>query len=592
MVVDIFPAIDIPVVAVVWNYPGLSRRGHGAPRGAASASAPSRRRSTASSASSRSRSPASACSRSTSSRARTSAPRSPRSRRCRRTILRIAPPGMQPPSVIQFNASNVPVAQMTRLERQTLPEQKIFDYGLNFIRVRLFTIPGLSTPAPFGGKQRQIIVDIDPQRAGGQGAVAERRGHRAARRRTSSCPAGTARIGETRVQRACSTRARRRSSEFSQHPDQGRGRPAGAARRRGARSPTASPSRTTSCASTASAPTYLAILKHADASTLAVVDATRDALPAIKAAAPDGLELKLDFDQSLFVRGAIKGVLREAVVSSLLVSLMILAFLGSWRSAWSSSAPRSRSRSSPRSSGSSSTGQTHQHHDARRAGAGHRHAGRRRHRRGREHPPQPRRWASRSRWRSSTARSQIAVPAIVATLAICIVFFPVVLLAGPARFLFTPLALAVVFAMLASYVLSRTLVPTLARMLMRGEHHERSRRRPPTRARGAASRSASTSGAIARSSASRTATGGALGALAPPRLHACVVAAGRAAPPPRCRSVVGTDFFPTVDAGLMKLHFRAPAGTRIEETEQLVAQVEAAHPRDRSRRTSSRPSTT
>ena len=185
MVVDIFPAIDIPVVAVVWNYPGLSAQDMerrvvliserafsttvngieriesqsipgigmlkiyfqpGADIGAAIAQIVA----------------------------------------LTTSILRIAPPGMTPPNVIQFNASNVPVAQLT-ISSETLPEQQIFDYGLNFIRVKLFTIPGLSTPAPFGGKQRQINVDIDPQAAGRQGALALRRGQRAATARTSSC---------------------------------------------------------------------------------------------------------------------------------------------------------------------------------------------------------------------------------------------------------------------------------------------------------------------------------------------------------------------------------------------------------------------
>ena len=140
--------------------------------------------------------------------------------------------------------------------------------------------------------------------------------------------------------------------------------------------------------------TYLAILKHAEASTLAVVDAVTEALPDIKAAAPEGLELKIDFDQSLFVRGAIWSVLREALISSLLVSLMIGAFLGSWRSMVivCTSIPLAIFAAHHRAQ---ALRPHHQHHDPGRAGAGHRHAGRRRHRRGREHPPQPRAWASR-----------------------------------------------------------------------------------------------------------------------------------------------------------------------------------------------------
>src|SRR5437763_1905045 len=210
--------------------------------------------------------------------------------------------------------------------------------------------------------------------------------------------------------------------------------------------------------------TYLAILKHADASTLAVIEATRRAIPAIQAVAPEGLDLKIDFDQSLFVRAAISGVVREAILASVLVSLMIFAFLGSWRSVVIVST------SIPLAIFSAFLGLKFANQTINIMTLGglalaigmlvddatvaieniHR---------------------NRALGKPLTVAvldgaQQVAVPAIVATLAICIVFFPVALLQGPAKYLFTPLALAVVLAMLASYVLSRKLVPLLATLVM------------------------------------------------------------------------------------------------------------------------------
>ena len=193
------------------------------------------------------------------------------------TILRIAPPGMTPPTIIQFNASNVPVAQLT-ISSETLPEQQIFDYGLNFIRVQLFTIPGLSTPAPFGGKQRQINVDIDPRAARRQGALPLRRGATRSTARTSSCrpgPPASATASTTSLMNSSPDEV----AEFANIPvkivD-------GAPVLLGdvARVSDAFADQTNIVRVNGRRATYLAILKHADASTLAVVDAVRDALPA------------------------------------------------------------------------------------------------------------------------------------------------------------------------------------------------------------------------------------------------------------------------------------------------------------------------
>ena len=321
--------------------------------------------------------------------------------------------------------------------------------------------------------------------------------------------------------------------------------------------------------------TYLAILKHVDASTLAVVEATREALPLIKETAPEGLELKIDFDQSVFVREAIDGVLREAILASILVSVTILIFLGSWRSMVIVII------SIPLSILTSIIGLKLTGHTINLMTLGglalaigmlvddatveveniHR---------------------NRTLNKPLTVAildgaRQVAVPAIVATLSICVVFFPVVLLWGPARFLFTPLALAVVIAMLASYLLSRTLVPTLARMLMASEHKRDSRRD---------SELGSSLGWVGTSSQKmksfrdnvfnrfREAYGRILETVMENPGFAIVSAGVLVLISLGLLYTVGTDFFPSVDPGLMKLHFRAPMGTRIEQTEEIVAQVE------------------
>jgi multidrug efflux pump subunit AcrB len=562
MIVDIFPSIDIPVVIVVWNYPGLppedmerrvvliterafSTTVNGIER-IESQSIPSvgllkvyfQRGTDIGGAIAQ---VSSVCS----------------------TLLRILPPGMQPPSVIQFNASNVPVAQVT-LSSDTLTEEKIFDYGLQFIRVRLFTIPGLSSPAPFGGKSRQINVDIDPRALTAKG-LSPNDVVNALQASNVILPAGTARIGE-REYSVLLNASPPNVEQFSAMPVKVvAGRPV----RLGDLGVISDgfADQTNIVRVNGKRATYLAILKHADASTLTVVDATRDALPKIRAVAPPGLNLKIDFDQSVFVRGAITGVLWEAVLSSVLVSLMIAVFLGSWRSMVivCTSIPLAIFTSII---GLNLTGHTlnimtlgglalaigmlvddatveveNIHRN--------RHLGR------------PLTVAI------LTGAQQIAVPAIVATLAICIVFFPVVLLVGPARYLFVPLALAVVLAMLASYLLSRTLVPTLARLLMAGEHEGAPRPGFSTLVR------RFNDGRDRAFSRFQEAYGRVLSVLLANRgfslwTTALVVAISLA-----LVSIVGTDFFPSVDTGLMKLHFRAPVGTRIETTEGLVSRAEA-----------------
>ena len=230
--------------------------------------------------------------------------------------------------MIQFNASNVPVVQVT-LSSKTVPEQQIFDYGLNFLRVRLFTIPGLSIPAPFGGKQRQIIVDVDPTRLSAQGLVADGRRQRPADHERDHA-------GRRRAHRPREYNVQLNSSP--QLVEQFQTLPVGV--REGipvllgdvAKVSDSYAAQTNIVRINGQRASYLAILKNSDASTLAVVDAVRDLLPELQASrAARASNSKIDFDQSVFVRGAVENVVHEAIISSILVSLMILVFLGSWR---------------------------------------------------------------------------------------------------------------------------------------------------------------------------------------------------------------------------------------------------------------------
>jgi multidrug efflux pump subunit AcrB len=567
MIVDIFPAIDIPVVAVVWSYPGLSaeemeRKVVIISERAFSTSVNGIERIESQSTPGIGMlkvyfQPGTDIGAAIAQLSATSG-----------TILRITPPGMTAPTILQFNASNVPVAQIT-LQSRTLPEQKIFDYALNFIRIRLFTIPGLGTPAPYGGKSRQVTMDLDPKALAAKG-LSPFDVLSALSSQNLVLPAGTARMGNREY--AVETNSTPDSiAAFQRMPIKVvGGRPVLLGDVASVYDGFAD--QTNIVRVNGSRATYLAILKHADASTLAVVDAAKEMIPDIQAAAPRGLDVKLDFDQSTFVRAAIKGVVLEAAIASLLVSLMILVFLGSWRGMVivCTSIPIAILVGiiGLKLTGDSinimtlgglalavgmlvddATVAIENIHRNQAMGK----------------PVTP---------AILDGSDQIAVPAIVATLSICIVFFPVVLLTGPAKFLFTPLALAVVLAMLASYVLSRTLVPALCRMLLPGEHHgpppadgkhhpldKLLHRFNPARDRIMDRFNARYERALAWSLRHRRFVLGLAGSLLAASL-ALVFA-------------VGTDFFPAVDVGLMKLHYRGPSGTRIEETESQIARLEA-----------------
>jgi multidrug efflux pump subunit AcrB len=555
MIVDIFPVIDIPVVLVAWNYNGLTTEDM--ERRVVFIS--ERAYSTTVNGISRIESqsiPSIGLLRVYFQPGTDIGSAIAQISSVNNSILRNAPPGMQPPAVIQFNASNVPVVQMT-LSSKSLTEQQIYDYSLNFIRVKLFTIPGLSTPGPFGGKSRQINVDIDPARLQAKGfsptdVVA------ALQASNVIVPAGVARMGdrEYNVQLNSSPSAVERFNDL----------PIGAFNNAVvtlgdvARVSDSFATQTNIVHVNGKRAVYLAILKHADASTLAVVDSTREALPAIQAAAPAGLELKLDFDQSVFVRAAVENVIREAVISSILVSALILVFLGSWRSTVivSTSIPLSIF------AGIMALFLTGNTINLMTLGGLalaigllvdnatvtieniHR---------------------NQSLGKPLTVAildgvTEVIQPLTVATLAICIVFFPVVLLFGVARYLFIPLAATVVFCMLASYFLSFSVVPSFARYLLASEpvHHG-----PP---RGFFALFDRGFGRV------RDGYGRMLEGTLRNRLFVLICAGALLVVSGGLTAVIGLDFFPSADVGLIKLHFRAPAGTRLERTEELVLQVE------------------
>ena len=565
MMVDIFPVIDIPVVNVIWNYPGLSaadmerkvvllsERGisssvNGVERiesqcqpgigllhvyfekGTDIGAAIAQMSATAN------------------------------------VSLHSMPPGIQPPFIIQFNATNVQVAQVT-LSSKTLPEDKIFDYALNFIRIRLFTIPGLSTPAPFGGKQREIVIDADPKAMEAKG-LSPSDLLNALEAQNLIIPAGTARIG-TREYNVELNSSPEVVNEFKSIPVKSVN---GQIVNMGdiANVQDAFADQTNVVRVDRRRAAYLSILKKSNASTLEVVEAARNMLPVIKESAPDGLEMRMDFDQSVFVENSIESVLHEAVTGAILVSLMILFFLGSWRSIVivCTSIPLSilvgiivlkltGNSLNIMTLGGLSLAIGMLVDDATVEVENiHRNI----------HLHKPLTIAILD------GAQQIAVPALMATLAICIVFFPVVLLTGPSKYLFQAMALSVVVSMMASYILSRTLVPVLARMLMAGEYH--GTERPVAVSKFKLFSYNFNQWRDRRFARFTERYGRVLHNCLKNRMAVLLSVLAVLVISLSLVKIIGTDFFPVTDTGMMKIHFRAPTGSRIEETERLVDSAE------------------
>ncbi len=473
------------------------------------------------------------------------------------TILRIFPPGTTPPLIIQYDAATVPIVQMNFFSN-TVPEGRLYDHALNFVRVKLFTIPGLTVPAPFGGRQRQVNVDLEPTVMQAKG-VSPFDVVNALQTSNVLAPAGTARIGSIEYN-VLTNASPAVVDHFREMPIKVVNR-VPVLLSDVAKVGDGFAEQTNMVHVNGKRATYLTILKHSDASSLRVVGDTRALLPDIRKAAPEDVDISLDFDQSVYVRAAVKNVASEAVVASLLVSLMILVFLGSWRNTIVviTSIPVAIFAGLL---GLYFTGQTINLmtlgglalatgilvDDATVAVENiHRH---------------------RSMGQPLTVAiidgsHEVALPRTMATLAICIVFIPVAFLYGVSKYLFIPLALAVVFSLLASYILSFTLVPMLSRALLAGERHQET---------GLAARLNNFRERVL--DGMRDSYGSVMEVVMHHRLFVLLSLLLVGAVSAMLVKVVGSDFFPTADVGMLKLHFRAPVGTRIEETEKIVLQVE------------------
>jgi multidrug efflux pump subunit AcrB len=478
------------------------------------------------------------------------------------TILKQMPAGVNPPLVITYNASSVPILQLA-LSSKTMQEQELNDIGLNFLRPQLVTVPGAAVPYPYGGKQRQIMIDLDQSQLQAKG-LSPVDVVNAVALQSLILPSGTVKIGqfEYDVDMNASPKTIHEIGDF---PVKVIGNSTVYVRDvAGVRNGFAP--QTNIVRQDGHRGVLISILKAGNASTLDVVKGTEELLPRVAATLPPGLKIQPLSDQSIFVRAAISGVVREAVIAALLTGLMILLFLGSWRSTLiiAISIPLSILTSvivlsalgetiNIMTLGGLALAVGILVDDATVT------------------IENIERYMEEGRPLNDAiveGAAQISVPALVSTLCICIVFLPMFFLSGVARYLFVPLAEAVVFAMLASYLLSRTLVPTLAMYLLKAKEHVQKRSRNPLVLfqRGF---ERLFEGARTRYQAVLTTLVWRRAVFVPLFLLACVAALFLV-------PVLGEDFFPTSDNGQFKLHLRTKTGTRIEETARLCDLVDAA----------------
>jgi CzcA family heavy metal efflux pump len=483
------------------------------------------------------------------------------------TALRQLPPGTTPPLIIQYSASSVPILQLG-LSSNTLPEQRLFDEAVNFIRPQLITVQGTAIPWPYGGKQRQIQVDINTQALQSKQLSAVDVVN-ALGVQNLILPSGTTKIGslEYQVDLNASPETIAELNDLPvktvngttiyirdvAHVRDGFAPQTNIVRQDGARG------------------VLLTILKNGGASTLDIVNNIRTKLPDVLKTANPELKVKLLFDQSLFVRAAIQGVLKEALTAACLTAAMILLLLGNWRSTLiiAISIPLSILTSvivlgalgetfNIMTLGGLALAVGILVDDATV-----------------EIENIERNLGMHKELKTAIldGAQQIAVPALVSTLSICIVFVPMFFLTGVARYLFVPMAEAVVFAMLASYLLSRTLIPTLVMYLLRGYEHNA--HGEPATFLGRFQRGFDRGFQRFRESYRDTLEGVMehRNVFVLAFLAFCVASAGLV-------FFLGRDFFPNVDSGQMRLHLRARAGLRIEETARLVDEVEQQIRRD------------
>ena len=478
------------------------------------------------------------------------------------TTVRGLPPGTTPPLIISYSASTTPIIQLG-LSSKTLPEQQLFDLGQNFLRTYLATVQGAATPYPYGGKIRQIQVDLDLPKLQAYG-LSPNDIVNAVNAQNIILPTGTIKMGpleyDVEINGTPQTIAELNDLPVKTtngstlymrdvaHIRDGFAPQTNIVRQDGNRG------------------ALMSMYKNGKASTLQIVASIKDIVAQASQSLPPSLKITSLFDQSLFVRASINGVVREALIAACLTAVMILIFLGDWRPTIviSISIPLSIFVSIILLGALGETinimtlgglalavgilvdDATVEIENIERNLA----------------------MGKEMRQAILDGAQQIAVPAFVSTLSICIVFVPMFFLTGVAKFLFVPLAEAVSFAMLASYLLSRTLIPTLVMYIMRGHEH---RAEAPTSALGRFQR-----GFERKFEDFRRAYEALLettiehkGVFVICFLLFCVLSLG-------LFNFLGQDFFPQVDAGLLKLHVRARPGLRVEETARLCDQIEAA----------------
>ncbi len=482
------------------------------------------------------------------------------------TQLRQLPAGTTPPLIIAYSASSVPVLQLA-LSGQNLSEQQLNDYGLNFIRTQIITVPGTSVPYPYGGKQRQVQVDLNTTALQSKG-LSPLDVVNAISLQNLILPTGTSKIGSKEYDVSIPNAAPQTIADLNRIPIKTIGSTT-IYMKDVAWVRDGFPPQTNIVKVNGQRSVLLTIQKAGNASTLNVISGVKALLPQIAATVPPQLKMTPLADQSIFVRGAISGVVRETLIAACLTAFMILTFLGSWRSTViiATSIPLAILTSIIALSAIGETinimtlgglalavgilvdDATVEVENINR---------------NREAEPEK----DMDEVVLDSA-SQIATPAFVSTLSICIVFAPMFLLSGVARYLFVPLAEAVVFAMLASYFLSRTIVPTMAKYLLRGEKEHAGKapsRNPLVRLQKRFEEAFEKFRLSYRSVLEICLHHRRVFLIA--FFAICLGSLAILIP------WLGRDFFPSVDSGTFKLHLRAPTGMRIEETANLCDLVE------------------
>jgi len=480
------------------------------------------------------------------------------------TILRRMPSGTTPPIIVRTSPSSVPILQLV-IASETLTDGALFDYARLGLRSQVQSIPGIRMTLPYGGASRQIMVDLDPQALNSFGITAAEVS-RAIASQNLTLPSGTVREGERELPLTINS-SPDSIAQFMDLPlrsvDGRLIRVADVANVRDGEAVASNIARLNGQNAV-----IVSVLKLGNASTLDIINAIRERLPAVRAAAPEGITIEPIFDQSVFVAAAIKSIIKEIIIVGGLVAFMVLLFLGSWRSTLIvlTSIPLALLCSV---TGLYLTGETFNlmslgglalaigilvdnalveiENIKRNVAMG-----------------------KSARQAILDGAQQVAFPEFVSTTGICIVFTPIFLLSGTAADVFRPLALAVIYAMISSYVLSRTLVPTLASMLLPAEL------RAEAKAGGKPGFGFLWIAHKVEHGIDFLAAGlrAILRGLTRFAIVVPIIVLGIAAGGYEVFKGLGREFFPTTDAGLMRLFVRVPSGTRVEKTAEELARIQ------------------